>query len=51
MLLTFNPDTVERERAACAMEPPTDAERSPPERATVLRSIFAMSAVRAEPLL
>jgi hypothetical protein len=30
---------------------PTDAERSPPERATVLRSIFAMSAVRAEPLL
>jgi hypothetical protein len=50
MLLTFNPDTVERERAACAMEPPTDAERSPPERAVVLRSIFATSAVRVEPL-
>jgi hypothetical protein len=28
----------------------TDAERSPPERAAVLRSIFATSAVRVEPL-
>ena len=27
-----------------------DAERSPPDRAAVLRSIFATSAVRIEPL-
>jgi hypothetical protein len=54
MLLTFNPDTVERELAACATEPVQpcliDAERSPPERAAVLRSISATSAVWVEPL-